>query len=211
MSRWRERLAPDPHVADREEPIYRVHSVYFDTPKRDALRKTGFPKHRLRRYDDSETRYLEEKFSRGRAVWKRRVQCTDNDLHYVEIDSSNALPSDPRIAWFSHRFRTLQLAPLVEISYDRYALVGEDGLRITCDFSAGARYTGSTSVSCLPLLDEEAILEIKSAGAPGSNGVVTEPILKDLAREAVSFSKYAQGIRRLEVGSPVSWKTSPTQ
>jgi hypothetical protein len=211
MSRWRNQLAPDPHVADRDDPIYRVHSIYFDTPKRHALQRKGFPKHRLRRYDDSDTRYLEEKFSHGRAVWKRRVGFSHDDQPCVEIDSTEPLPNDPGMAWFCHRFRTLRLSPLLEISYDRYALVGESGLRITCDFSACATSSGSTGDSNLPLLDEEAILEIKSAGPPGSNGVVIEPFLKDLAREATSFSKYARGFRRLGVGSPDSWKTSPTQ
>ena len=80
--------------------------------------------------------------------------------------------------------------------------MGEHGLRITCDFAPRAMNSHSPDGTYLPLLEGEAILEIKSDGAPGSNGIVTRPFLSDLAREATSFSKYAQGIRRLEVGSP---------
>ena len=197
MSRWRSMLEPDPHVADKSDPIYRVHSIYFDTPKRHAIKGRGFPKHRLRRYDDHPVRFLEEKYSRGSAVWKRRLGYEGTDLPEPTPVTDLEHASNPQLAWFMHRFHTLELTPQVEISYDRYALVGEDDLRITCDFSPGARPTGNGQ-PMISLLEDEAILEIKHAGAPGTDGRASEPFLNELAREAVSFSKYARGLRRLE-------------
>lgn len=205
MSAWQEELDPDPHVAHHDEPMYRVHSIYFDTPQRHALRRDGFPKHRLRQYDDADTRYLEEKFSRGQAVWKRRIPFSNNDLSLLDDESTGPLPPDPYLAWFSQRFRTLQLKPLVHVTYDRIALVGDNGLRITCDFAPRASLSSAAETGApLTLLEEEAILEVKSEGLPEANGALTQPFLNKLAREATSFSKYAQGVRRLESGSPTS-------
>lgn len=129
----RRRLEPDLHGV---EGVYRVSSIYFDTPRLDVFhRVAGFKKRkfRARRYGDAEHIFLERKTKRGDRVRKKRVQIAPDELHRL-LD----LETDPAwaAAWFHRRIVAKNLRPIANVSYERTAFFGQFGaqpIRLTLD------------------------------------------------------------------------------
>lgn len=193
VSRLRDTLDPDPHACDPEDPTYTVDSLYLETPERSSLTAEGFPKYRLRRYDDAPgSLHAEEKLSHAPLVWKRRIACaapTGALWNGVALE-------DPALAWYRRRVRRLRLAPAMRIAYRRAAWRGPDGLRVTLDTEVRA----ATSVRpdfdgalAWMALDCRPVLEFKFAGTAGP---ALERALAELP-EPVRFSKFRLGAERL--------------
>ena len=157
-----ERLSPDPHSKDGRG--YFVESIYYDTLDLSCAKLEGvqkLPKYRARRYDGGAVIYFEEKLRRDDLVWKRRLICDEETL--VSISSGNG-KLDGEALWFRNRMRLLDLAPSLIVSYQRWALVGEDGIRVTADFSLQAHRCGDRPFvpagEALSVLDG-SVLELK--------------------------------------------------
>src|SRR6185503_18077472 len=83
LADWaRSHLSPDPNAAD-PTGSYRTTSLYFDTPRLDVYFRRGScsrAEFRVRRYNDSETVFLERKLKIGDRLSKRRSEAPVDDL-----------------------------------------------------------------------------------------------------------------------------------
>ena len=88
IRQWaRERMEPDPHGAGPTGDIYRIASLYLDTPEFDVYRRNGSfgrAKYRIRRYDDARKAYLERKLKWRDMVGKRRSAVKVKELPRME-------------------------------------------------------------------------------------------------------------------------------
>lgn len=161
----RQQLIPDPHGRDG---VYRVTSVYCDTPYLDVFhRSRGYRrnKFRLRRYGESERVFLERKTRRGDRVTKRRVEVPSDKLNLLAAPNP---PPDWDGAWFLQRVRRRDLQPTCRVAYWRTAFFGmADGMpvRLTLDRELIGTPLGRWEVPTLDqgqaLLPGGALLEMK--------------------------------------------------
>jgi len=109
-------LAADAH-ADTEGR-YQVTTLYYDTPTASMFhRAPGYrtTKYRVRRYGSEDLAYFERKRKRGSRVRKMR-------------DAGIEPP-----AWFESERCARSLEPALWVTYQRYAFVGDGGMRLTMD------------------------------------------------------------------------------
>ncbi len=197
-----ERFDPDPHAKDPADPRMLVESIYYDTAERLCYRgraKVQLPKHRLRRYDGKAEWFLEEKLRLDSSVWKRRLSIGPKEL--AEVLESGA-PLQGPLEWFRARFRVLGLAPIIHVSYDRFAFVTANGERVTIDQQIAAaplEPTIDASTSQHPFgidrkltpITNTAILEVKG---PAKRTPLMDEVVAYLATEEQSYSKYSLGL-----------------
>ena len=134
--RARERLAYDPHADASRGNSYLITSLYCDTAQLEVFHRLGSfkrRKHRVRRYGNAASVFLERKIKWGERVKKLRTMVPDSDV---------ALLANPMSAttwaghWFHRHIVRRQLQPVCRIAYERVALVGssEEGpMRLTFD------------------------------------------------------------------------------
>src|SRR4051812_41917626 len=82
----REHLGPDPN-AEGGGDIYRITSLYFDTPKFAVFHHAGShgrAKYRIRRYDAAAAVFLERKLRTHGVVTKRRTLVPGDDLRHFD-------------------------------------------------------------------------------------------------------------------------------
>lgn len=193
------RCLEDRMKADRYGPST-VFNLYYDTPDdvliRQSLEKPVYKeKLRLRSYgeaDRSSTVFFELKKKYNGVVFKRRAQMTMAQAQRLtQSDCTNQIQKE--LAWALTHYDGL--APRMQLSYDRLALVGayDDSLRIT--FDADIRWRTHQLDLTRPELskklakDDRLIMEIKAQGAmPVWLGL----ILSELEIYPVSFSKYGR-------------------
>jgi hypothetical protein len=161
----RRHLTPDAHGIGG---AYRITTVYCDTPRLDVYhRARGYrrSKHRLRRYGDAGTVYLERK-----TKWSDRVRKRRSGIPLAELSlcASNGEACDWTGGWFLQRTRFLELRPTSRVAYDRTAFVGHtpDGaVRLTIDRNLIGVPASGWEVQPLAegpsLLPGEALLELK--------------------------------------------------
>lgn len=166
--RWsRANLGPDGHGAGEYADEYQTSSLYFETPKFDVYRRSGSygrSKFRIRRYGGAPVMFLERKFRTERMLVKRRTSVPVED--FQRMSATKADPAWPGY-WFYRRVLLRQLKPLIQLSYDRVARIGDSPtgpVRMTVDtnlnvlpmpdraFLAGAG---------MPILQGECIIEVK--------------------------------------------------
>jgi VTC domain len=161
----RERLGPDPN-AEGGGDIYRITSLYFDTPELGVFHRTGShgrAKYRIRRYDASATVFVERKLRSRGVVTKRRTLVPVEDLRRLAEQDAGW-----RGNWFRRRVEARGMSPTCQISYLRTALVGSSDaglIRLTMDEGlCAARVSGPAFRpigACTALLPAESILEMK--------------------------------------------------
>jgi len=204
--RWsRANLSPDGHGAGEHADEYQTSSLYFETPKFDVYRRSGSygrSKFRIRRYGAAPVMFLERKFRTERMLVKRRTSVPVEDLQ--RMDSPNADPAWSGY-WFYRRVILRQLRPLIQLSYDRVARIGDSPtgpVRMTVDtnlrvlpmpdraFLAGAG---------MPILQGECIIEVKYR-------VQLPAVFKELAAafdlQAQKISKFRSALRSLDYPLP---------
>jgi hypothetical protein len=166
IERWSRRwLSPDPHGAR-----YQVTSLYFDTPDRDVFQRNGSfarGKYRVRRYNDSNTVFLERKLRANQVVTKRRSLVDVDDLPLLE---SHTLDRNWQGGyWFHRRLQARNLHPAWQISYSRTARVLETKfglIRLTLDRELSAmparHFSLDSKSEGIPLFEnDQRILELK--------------------------------------------------
>ncbi len=184
-----ELLPPDPHGA-----IYRVASLYLDSPDWVSYHRTVPGKWRLRRYGTGDTVFAEYKAKPAPgSVHKRRSALNTNECL--------ALTHARKPGWFVKAMEQNSLHPVLMVSYERHAFVGMlDGeeVRLTLDRQLRADICREFVVPC-PVdggvsLTNHRILEVKfGTSLPAAIATVLDSL--DLAPE--SFSKYRCGIDTL--------------
>lgn len=184
-----ELLPPDPHGA-----VYRVASLYFDSPDWVSYHRTVPGKWRLRRYGAGDTVFAEykDKPAPG-SVHKRRSALT--------TDECLALGTSGKPGWFVKAIEKNSLNPVLMVSYERHAFVGMlDGeeVRLTLDRQLRANRCREIVVPCSvdggSSLTDSRVLEVKFENRlPGP----IEDALSSLALVPESFSKYRCGIDTL--------------
>jgi SPX domain protein involved in polyphosphate accumulation len=208
----RERMAPDSGGSDRG--IYRVTSLYFDTPdlaffraKLDGIKFRR--KLRIRIYGDhapgpAPLAMVEIKQRINRTVQKRRVALPAGQAHALcagDFHEPFADPRDSEVAGeVEFLVRSLHLSPTCLITYVRHAFQGgayEPGLRVT--FDEGLRCAGPERgfhpTELFHFLEPDwMVLEAKA------NEAVPLWLVRLLARHSISvqrYSKYCAGLAQL--------------
>jgi VTC domain len=160
-------LRPDPHGTGIHADEYSTTTLYFDTNALDVLCRRGSfgrAKYRVRRYDTSETVFLERKLRRPRMLVKRRTEIPLSSVARLAVPASSAAWEG---AWFERRLRVRGLAPMCQIGYRRTARftpTDSGAARLTLDTGmtavavSSARYVTEAGV---PLLEGQEILEMK--------------------------------------------------
>ena len=118
IRQWaRSRLEPDPHAGGPTDDIYRISSLYFDTPRFDVYCRNGSygrAKYRIRRYGDSKRVFLDRKLKSRGVVSKRRSIVKVNELGRLE----NGEPDrDWPGFWFHRRLLLRGLNSICQVSY----------------------------------------------------------------------------------------------
>jgi hypothetical protein len=199
VEEWARRyLQFDPHADPANGGVYRVHTLYFDTPGRDMFRRApGHARHkfRVRRYGAEPVLFLERKTRVGDRVVKRRTRIEDTDL----IRLAGGL-ADPTWSghWFHRRLSVRGLRPACRVSYDRVAHIdaGANGpLRLTLDRRVHCALADDFAIAELPIakpaLNGEVIVELKYRTAMPA---LFKDLLVELGLAPRPTSKYRLGV-----------------
>ena len=161
-------MVTDMHADPRLGDAYRTTSVYCDTAAFDVFHRRSphkRRKHRLRRYDQTATIFLERKSKWGDRVKKRRTMISDAELALLAHPMS---VTDWPGHWFHRHLVSRQLLPVCRIAYERVALVGhsaEGPLRLTFDRNIRGALTRTWTVDPvedgLQVLADKVICEFK--------------------------------------------------
>ena len=163
----RTNLAADGHGDGVYADEYNTVTLYFETDKFDVFHRHksyGRSKFRVRRYGHSDIVFLERKFRTDRLLAKRRTTVPVNDLeHLVDAKPDINWPG----YWFHRRINLRQLKPIVQMSYERVARIGNVGsgpVRMTIDTNLRVLPMPDRALIPgvgLPLLEDKTIVEVK--------------------------------------------------
>ncbi len=218
VRRWaREHLGVDAHCNPLLGDSYEVNTLYLDSPELDLYYRTpeiGRTKHRIRRYSDEATLWVETKRKRSNVVNKNRTATSEAELiaHLTETQSAYDNPSNGWCGdWFIDRLKERRLQPTVQVHYRRFArtsVLGGECLRLTIDShlqasrAEGWNVGSSTDVNrCLRYsATDTEILELKFHNQ-------MPHLFKDLLRAfsipATKFSKYRTAVQcYIDSGGP---------
>jgi len=197
----RQRLGPDGHGAGPYADEYATSTLYFETDGFDVYRRTGSygrSKYRIRRYGAAEAVFLERKFRTERLLAKRR---TIVPLSMVARLSTDRPAEDWPGYWFHRRLQLRRLRPLVQLSYDRVARVGQSAsgpIRLTIDRNLrGLPLPDFAFMPPIgqPFLEQRCIVEVKYQ--------MTLPVLfREMAEtfclDVEKISKFRSALRSLD-------------
>jgi len=187
---------------------YLVSTLYLDTPELDIFHRRGdviTGKHRIRRYGNETSLWLERKCKSNQVVRKQRCVVDEQLIAAVadlprDSDASATVGAVPPTAiWFRDRIGKLQLAPTVAVQYLRFARVGTSSrgaVRLTIDQAiCGTRADGWLVPSGLAdgaaLLPDSQILELKfTEHLPA----IFKSLLYEFRLRGTSFSKYRTSV-----------------
>ena len=196
-----ERLQPDPFAGG--EGSYGVHSLYCDNAALDVYHRRsgdGGTKYRVRRYGSEDVVWLERKRRKGTAVAKQRVPVPLLGLpDLLQQTESRGFVGEFLAALHQHSY-----SPRLHIAYTRSAWVGEGDVRLTMDSALEASViargatTGAAAGASLfdapqhrVSITADVVLELKYSG---ERPVLFAELLRRLAQNCGSFSKYAHGV-----------------
>lgn len=192
QDRLAERMTLDAHADPSLDNMYRITSVYFDTPRFDVLAKSPKykrRKYRVRRYGEEPTTFLERKTKREQQVRKRRTLITLDELHRVLTP-----PEEWEGIWFAQQLLKRELRPVCVVSYQRMAFVGPSAtgpIRVTFDRHARGQTTDELAPHVVTageaLLHDEVITEFKFLGTMPS---FFKEIVETLHLSPQAVSKY---------------------
>jgi hypothetical protein len=193
-------LDADPHGTGPFRDEYRTSTLYFDTAEGHVFHRKGSygrAKYRIRRYEDSDTVFVERKLRRPGMLVKRRTQVAMQELeHWAGNDASYLSSAE----WFRDRTAIRALKPVCQISYHRTARVIDAGMglaRLTIDDSlrvagvSSARFSSEPGKLILPGL----ILELKfKSHVPA----LFKRLVEDCNLRPQTASKYRLGMAALD-------------
>lgn len=190
---------PDPHAPSG---LYRIRSLYFDTPADRALREkldgvNRREKFRIRYYNlDTSLIHLEKKSKRGGLGTKETAELTPAEAQAI-VDGELGWMADsgrPLVRELYLKMIAQGLAPRTIVDYTRRPFVFPPGnVRVTLDYDirTGLGSTDFLNPDCptIPAGDPVTILEVKwDAFLPD---IIRDAVRLD-GRRAAAFSKYAQ-------------------
>lgn len=190
--------SPDPYA---QNGLYRIRSLYFDTPQDTALRQKldgvdRREKYRLRLYNgDTTLIHLERKSRRNGLGAKQQVTLSASEVQALLAGDCSGLAArcEELLQAFCCRVRLQGLAPRTLVEYTRRPYIYPPGnVRVTLD---GQLRTG---VRCTDFLDPAAVT-IPAPGPYALLEVKWDTFLPAVIRDAVqlpgcqiqAFSKYA--------------------
>jgi hypothetical protein len=201
----RANLQPDGHGSGEHADVYQTSSLYFETPEFHVYRREGSygrSKFRIRRYGTAPLMFLERKFRTERLLAKRRTSVPIEDLR--RMDAAHVDPSWEGY-WFYRRVRLRQLRPLIQLSYDRVARIGQSPtgpVRITVDKNLKVLPMPDRAFLDgvgMPILQGDCIIEVKYR-------VELPSVFKQLATkfdlQAQKISKFRSALRSLDYPLP---------
>lgn len=198
-ARLRAVARPDPHAAGG---IYRIRSLYFDTPADRALREkidgvNRREKFRMRFYDgDASVIHLEKKCRVNGLGYKLSAPLTAAQAQAVVDGDTGWMRDSPHglVRELYSKMQTQGLRPKTIVEYTREPFVYPAGdARVTFDYDirTGLWRTDFLNPHCItiPAGDAPILLEVKW-------GAFLPDIIRDAVqtpgRRATAFSKYAQ-------------------
>ncbi|MDB5385093.1 MAG: hypothetical protein JWM11_739 [Planctomycetaceae bacterium] len=198
-------MQPDPHAVSGTECGYWVNSLYLDTPAFDVLKRVdGFRqrKYRLRRYGSETAIWMELKRKNNGQVVKRRTTVSEADFEARLASSSDGIWNG---RWFQRRLEKLHLRPVCEVTYQRFACVGNSpfgATRLTVDSQLCCARADGWNVPSRPLstnsLTNHQVLELKFRN---TIPIAFRELIEQLKLKPASFSKYR---RSVETCIPIS-------
>lgn len=192
-------MQPDPHAASGLDCGYWVNSLYLDTPDFGILNRSEDHRHRkyrLRRYGAETSIWMELKQKSDGRVSKRRV-CVGE----AELPSRLTGPGDEEWGgyWFQQRLKQLQLRPVCQVTYKRFACVGKSpfgATRLTMDSQLCCIAAQEWDVPSRPLksnvlLGDRRILELKFHETIPT---AFRDLIVQLNLNPATFSKYRRSV-----------------
>lgn len=204
VRQWaRDHLGVDAHCHDALSDHYDVHTLYLDTPQLDLFHRTGDvgkAKHRIRRYGDEATLWVETKRKQGNVVHKNRTAASE-----AEVMDRLTNPSDSTSwcgDWFSARISQRRLRPTIQVHYRRFArtsTIAGESLRLTIDSELqSSPATGWQVASTADHLNRDrhhaAHVEILELKFHNRMPPLFKELLRTFAIPATGFSKFRTGI-----------------
>ena len=210
VRQWaRDHLGVDENCNANSGDTYDINTLYLDTPDLDLFHRTGrigSAKHRVRRYGDEQTLWLETKRKKKMVVRKNRTAVFESDyLPRAAGSSTDAWCGN----WFLERIAQRGLQPAIQIAYRRFARVATlkgESMRLTIDHDMRAstirdwqvNHAATNHMSEMPFGDCE-ILELKFHG---SMPWLFKQLLKTFAIPATGFSKYRTAVAAQRLAEP---------
>ncbi|TWU48516.1 VTC domain protein [Rubripirellula tenax] len=211
VRRWaREHLGVDRHCNASLGDSYDVNTLYLDTPEMDLFHRTGEigrAKHRIRRYGDDSTLWIETKRKKANVVRKNRSATSEDEVVRRLTDDS-----EPTLwcgDWFVSRIAERRLQPTVQVHYRRFArtsTLGGESLRLTIDshlqaspangWQVAASSDNANRTARIDTADIE-ILELKFLNQMPH---LFKELLRTFAIPATGFSKYRAAVERSGLG-----------
>ncbi len=206
----REHLGVDAHCNDSLGDSYDVNTLYLDTPELDLYYRTGNigkAKHRIRRYGDELTLWVETKRKKANVVNKNRTATSEDE---VISRLSNLTDQTPWCGdWFAARIIERRMQPTVQVHYRRFArtsTLGGESLRLTIDSQLQARPDdGWNVVSTSENANRERInatdAEILELKFHNQMPHLFKELLRTFAIPATGFSKFRTAIDAWELAT----------
>lgn len=196
----RANLGPDANGAGPFADQYATSSLYFESQTFDVFHRRasyGRSKYRVRRYGFSEVMFLERKFRTDRLLAKRRTI-----VPVAEFDRLDGDQPDPEWPgyWFHRRLLLRRLRPLVQVSYERTARIGQSDngpIRMTIDFNLRVLPLPDRAFlpgTGLPLLEGQNIIEVKYRVSPPA---LFKQLVERFGLKTQPVSKYRSGLAAL--------------
>jgi hypothetical protein len=197
----RQRLSPDGHGVGTHGDEYATSTLYFETRTFDVYNRCGSygrSKYRIRRYGSADTVFLERKFRTERLLAKRRTVVPLSAI--TRLGAAEPDASWPGF-WFHRRLQLRRLYPLMQLSYDRVARVGESStgpVRLTIDRHLRALplpdFAFLPAIG-LPFLEQTCIVEVKyQVALPALFRELAETFCLDVEK----ISKFRAALRSLD-------------
>lgn len=213
----REHLGLDENCNSETGDSYDINTLYLDTVDLDLFHragKIGAAKHRIRRYGNDQTLWLETKRKKKMIVRKNRSAVFESDLFPRLLSTGRLVENgplqDPVVKgesslddwcgdWFMQRIVDRQLHPAIQIAYRRFArtsMINGESLRLTIDSQMRAGATDGWRVSSdssegYRQIDGGEILELKFHNKMPH---LFKELLRTFPIPVTGFSKYRTAI-----------------
>lgn len=210
VRQWaRDHLGVDENCNADSGDTYDINTLYLDTPELDIFHRTGRirpAKHRVRRYGNEQTLWLETKRKKKMVVRKNRTAVFESDYLSRTAGSFNDAWCGN---WFLERIAKRNLQPTIQLSYRRFARVvtlNGESMRLTIDSNMRATsarmwhvHDVSRGAENVTQFGDSEILELKFHE---SMPWLFKQLLQTFAIPSTGFSKYRTAIAAHGLAEP---------
>ena len=208
IQEWmRANLGPDEFGTGEFSDQYATSSLYFESETFDVFHRRGSygrSKYRIRRYGMSDVMFLERKFRTDRLLAKRRTIVPVTEFEHLDSDTPN---QEWAGYWFHRRLLLRRLRPLVQLSYERTARLGQSEtgpVRMTIDFNLRVLPLPDRAFlpgTGFPLLEGHNIVEVKYRIALPA---LFKGLVAEFGLRPQPVSKYRSGLAALGLSPATS-------